>query len=56
MDLRLIRPCRPAEEVSGFVATNEFTRKYGVTDIPAAFKINPDGTLGEKLHGVPNLQ
>jgi thiol-disulfide isomerase/thioredoxin len=42
------------EEVSGFVATNEFSRKYGVTDIPAAFKINPDGTLGEKLRGVPH--
>jgi thiol-disulfide isomerase/thioredoxin len=42
------------EEVSGFVATNEFSRKYGVTDIPAAFKINPDGTLAEKLKGVPH--
>jgi len=42
------------EEVSGFVATNEFSRKYGVTDIPAAFKINPDGTLAEKLKGAPH--
>jgi thiol-disulfide isomerase/thioredoxin len=41
------------EEVSGFVATNEFSRKYGVSDIPAAFKINPDGTLAEKLSAVP---
>lgn len=41
------------EEISGFVATNEFSRKYGVTDIPAAFKINPDGTLAEKIVGVP---
>ena len=41
------------EEVSGYVATNEFSRKYGVTDIPAAFKINPDGTLAEKVVGVP---
>lgn len=42
------------EEQSGFVATNEFSRKYGVTDIPAAFKINPDGTLAEKVNQVPN--
>lgn len=41
------------EEQSGFVATNEFSRKYGVTDIPAAFKISPDGTLAEKVHMVP---
>lgn len=43
------------EEVSGFVATNEFSRKYGVSDIPAAFKINPDGTLAQKVGGVPAL-
>lgn len=42
------------EEQSGFVATNEFSRKYGVTDIPAAFKINPDGTLAEKVVRVPS--
>ncbi len=41
------------EEVSGFVALNEFSRKYGVSDIPAAFKINPDGTLAKKIKGTP---
>ncbi len=42
------------EEKSGFVATNGLARKYGVKDIPAAFKINPDGTLAEKITEVPH--
>lgn len=42
------------EEESSYVALNGFARKYGVKDIPAAFKINSDGTLAEKVHHVPH--
>lgn len=42
------------EENSSFVATNGLARKYGVTDIPAAFLINEDGTLEKKITQVPH--